>query len=118
MNLKDPMKFFYLLLEVTNPPWNVMEIRIQKYRHIAVGIGIVIRYPIIIIADTLTILGDCERAIVSSCTVPDLPGNQTLNSLDECKDSAGLFRKEFRECAEILDNTKRCDCLNNMKQIN
>ena len=57
--------------------------------HIRIGL-FVICYPIIIIADTLTILGDCERAIVSSCTVPDLPGNQTLDSLDECKDSEAV----------------------------
>ena len=62
-------------------------------------------------------LGDCKADIFSSCTVPDLPGNHTLDSLDYCRNLSTTFRSDFRDCAEILDFTDRCDCIRKMTEI-
>ena len=71
----------------------------------------------ILIAETFKTLGDCKDEIFASCTVPDLPGNHTFDSLDACKNSSENFRSEFRDCAKILDNTERCDCITSMTEI-
>ena len=92
-----------------------MEIKIQNT---LVSIKLfLIHYLIKRIADTLATLQNCEQEIFSSCTVPDLPRNQTLGSLDACKNSAEQFRSKFSTCAEIIENAKRCDCLDEITQI-
>ena len=69
-------------------------------------------------AGTLKTLGDCENTLLSACTVPNLPGNFTTDSLDECRNSASQFRKDYDACTKILDGSVRCDCiLNNITAI-
>ena len=61
----------------------------------------------ILIAETLKTLGDCEDTIFSSCTLPDFPGNHTIDSLEACKFTAVLFRSKFRFCAEFLNKKQQ-----------
>ena len=62
---------------------------------------------------TLKTLGECGSRILSACTPPNLPGDNTLQSLKACEDSAAEFRRGYRECAEILDSEDRCACVTN-----